>query len=1417
MKTWKTILALAIGAIATAPSTTALTVERLKVEGLRNPRLIDVAEPSFSWALGSDERAVVQTSYRIIVATDSSFGQVVWDSGTVESPVSVAVPSQGISLQPSTLYYWQVTVTDNKGHEATSEGAATFHTGLMGTGWEDAKWIKASELPKGTVPTPSEPIGDYTVEATVEIEHTAAGLCFAAADGDNFYMWQLNTEGTYPRLRPHRWQGGNPACLDNVDLRGKADLAEGKPCRLRIEVTQGGRLATTYIDDVKVDSRNGDFAYGLVGIRQDKGESDGQPETAFFDDILVTAGSRVLLEEDFSSATPAIEGGEIADGRLYVVGSTQHSVYAWQRDGGTPVHYTVEADMTLMADNAAIVFASTGPRTYLMWQINTSDAATHPIVRRHIYNNALRPQFSDVTATAFTKADILGKEHHITIEVDGKTITTFIDGVKVDTYTDHSGVVGKGDIGFRVDNSAHFRDNAYFDNVKVTEYYPDGTSAVTLREDFEQLPSPYFYDAIVESVDGNNKLYMPIRGIETRVMQRAGEGAPMFRRSFRAEGEIKQAILYTSALGVYDLFLNNTRVGHLQPDGTTVYEELKPGRADYNHRVNYSMHDVTHLVTPGDNALGAIVTDGWWRGDVAHGAYGNPTTAFLARLHIVYTDGSEQNIVSDGSWSSSRGGAMRSGDIYNGEIYDARLLTDWTSGDFDDSTWQAVEYSNEFSGVVEASCAPAVEALAELAMTPVSATVFRTPAAVADGDFGMIEVLRRPAAASPLTLRKGESVIFDFGQNFAGWTDMQLKGTVGNRVRLRFSEMLNDTGEKSRGNDGPGGSLYLLNLRSANAELFYTLAGRPEGESYHPSMTFYGFRYCEITATDDVEIISLKGIPVSTRMDDTGTFACSHPDVNRLYSNIVWSQRSNFLSIPTDCPQRDERLGWAADTQIFAPTAMFNSDAAPFYRHWMQTMRDGQSAEGAYPNVSPWESWDGHGAGAWSDAGIIVPWTVYRMSGDTKIIEENFESMERYMDWLSRQHGDGYTYQGAGTTFGDWLAFTPTDSRYVSVCYYACDARMMADMARAMSKGEGDIHDLKSQKYDKLFQSIKTEFGRRYLSNGVPTQRTMTGYLLALKFGLLPDADAETRTAQALEKAITANGETLNTGFVGTGILNTTLSEWGLTHKAYNLLLQRRCPSWLYSVDQGATTTWERWDSYRLDTGFGDYSMNSFNHYAYGAVGEWMYRFMAGIDTHPESAGFSHIVLRPSPDLRTALPAGQNAVTQASATYHSPRGTIISGWCLDDGGGLRYEATVPANTTATLYLPLLNDTDVVYEGATEAGESEGVELIGLQPGMAVLRLASGHYSFSARQAGSDCISADTAQIKVYPVPAHDVIHISAPTEIVSVQIFDTTGAAVASTNYCPEGTVDVSDLRTGLYIIHVHTSSATHTAKIIKQ
>lgn len=1390
----------------------ALDVVGLRVMTQKNPQGIDDSEPCFSWKLESDERSVVQTSYRIVVTDGAPDGSVVWDSGVIESSESSNVPAAGITLQPSTRYYWTVTVKDNKGNEARSSEQAYFDTGLMNSGWSGAKWIKASDDAYGTI---TESVKNYTVEADFEIEHTAAGLCFGKTGDGNFYMWQISTKDqNNPVFRPHVWNNGTPALITELSLKEKIDVRNGETYHLRIEITNDGHRVTTYINDVMIDERDGNFPYGDVGIRQDYGDYDMQPEIAYFDNIKVTTASDdVLFSEDFSQSNK-FSAGEVVDGRLYVVGSTQQSVYAWQLNVVANLRYTVETDMTLVRDNAAIVFGATSNNTYYMWQINTSDE-DYPLLRRHVYNNSTTPWHEDIKITAFSKDELIGHERHIKIDVDANVIRTYIDDQLVDTYEDKFGILAKGDLGLRVDNtSENVKEEAYFDNLKMTEYDGDGNPVVTFFEDFEGESSDYFYNPEIVVIDGNRKCHMHVTGAEYRMMQDATySGAPMFRKNFTIEKKVKSAKLYTSALGVYNVFVNGKRVGHLQPDGTTIYEELKPGWTDYRKRVFYQSHDVTSLFVEGKNTLGAIVTSGWWAGAIAKGIYGSPETGFIAKLVITYDDNTTDVIVTDETWASSKKGAVKSGDIYDGEVYDARIVTDWNGSDI--KTWNAVAENTGFNGIIEAEKGPFVKVLDNNIQTVKTATIYEGTVE-GSGDYGMINVVSKVDCDAPVQLKKGQSVIFDFGQNFAGWVEFKVNGKRSTRLHLRFAEMLNDTGEKSRANDGPGGSLYRANLRSAKAELYYTMSGE-ENETYSPTNTFYGFRYCELTPTDDVEIVSIKGVPISSSHDDIGSISTDNEMVNRLISNIIWGQRSNLISVPTDCPQRDERLGWTADTQVFSNTAMYNSNVSAFYQKWMTDVRDGQREDGAYYDIAP-VSWTEFGNGAWADAGVIVPWNVYVMSGNKKIIEDNYDSMEKFMTWLSTQQGEGYLYQGGGIAHGDWLSFATTDPRYVSVAYYAYDAQLMAKMSRVLSKSENDEYAQKAVKYETLFNNIKDEFQKRFFiaSTGALMRPTQTACLLALNFKLYKDENQYNYLTKRLESLITSNGDKLNTGFVGTAVINTTLSDNGLTDKAYNLLLQRECPSWLYSIDQGATTMWERWDSYTKEKGFGDAAMNSFNHYAYGAVGEWMYRNMAGIGVSEENPGFKHIVLRPNIDSRQSIPEGQERINKVDCSYDSNYGKIVSSWTASDGVMSDYNVVVPANTTATLYLPVLNENTAVYENGTPIADVDGIEFVKYENGMNVYNLGSGSYHFTTDVSNNITEINTDVKVSVYPNPVKDRLYLSCNEEISKVNLCSMSGNIVKTINgSC--SSIDVSDMAAGVYLLNIWCKDGVHTTKVIKQ
>lgn len=1133
-------------------SAAALGVADLRVDKMHCPQGIDSPTPAFSWKLSSSRRGVMQTAYEVTVYSDAERHHAVWSSGRVKSSRSLDVPATGIRLKPSTRYFWRVKVTSDRDGRATSTEQAWFDTGLMGTGWSGARWIKAGQ-------TPYEKACHYTVEADMQPYRAAASLVFAAHDWKTYHVWQFS-------IGP-----------DSVPLLRRLAYVAGAPSQLG---------------------------------------SDGQ----------------------WSSSAP---------------------------------------------------------------------------------------KRAEVRLEAFTTSELRGGGHPVKIEVTGREIKTFLDGRLVDTFTDNSGILTPGRVGSSVTRGkCHADDFRPFARLRVTEYDTAGNSRTRHVDNFEGGPDTW-PEADIMGTDGNRQLIMQSTPGEYMVLEKATEGSvPRLRKEFVAGKKIASAHLHATALGVYDLFVNGRRVGHAAPDATMAFDEMKPGWTDYREKVFYQSFDVTPLVRTGRNAIGAWVSAGWWAGGIAYNKYGTREVALMAKLVIDYADGTTDTIVTDPSWRSSKDGALRFSDIYDGEVYDARRADRWTEADYDDTQWLPVAVSDDFQGRVVAGLDNAPRTPAALRMSPRSVTVY-DGATPSDSDFGMIRVVNRGDSLPTVHLKKGQTVLFDFGQNFAGWVDFRVRGGRGTTLNMRFGEMLNDTGALSRGNDGPGGSLYTANLRTALARMGYTLAGDEDGESHRPQMTFFGFRYCEMTADGDIDILKVYGQPLTSVHEETGSLHTNVPVVNQLASNIRWGQLSNMISVPTDCPQRNERLGWAGDTQVFSRAGMYQGNMETFYAKWLGDMRDSQRDDGAYPIVAPL-AWVGYGTAAWADAGVIVPWNVYVAYGDTAVIRDNYAAMEHYMDWLGTQHDDNWRYLGPGTGLGDWLSFVPTDDRYISMAYYACDAMLMSRMSRVLSHDAADTYARKAADYLTLYNHIKDEFQQRYFTDSI-SQRTQTAYLLALKWNLTRDEAQRRAVIDSLSTDIARNGEMLNTGFVGTSTINQTLSDVGLSEHAFNLLEQRRCPSWLYSVDQGATTVWERWNSYTLDKGFGPVSMNSFNHYAYGAVGEWLYRYVAGISPDEEQPGYRHFFIQPVLDTRRHLADGMEPVREVECRYESRYGQIVSSWNMNDDGAVNYHVTVPPNTTATLRLPAASAQSQVTLDGQPLAKVKGVTCNGYADGQLSFTVGSGDY------------------------------------------------------------------------------------------
>jgi alpha-L-rhamnosidase len=757
------------------------------------------------------------------------------------------------------------------------------------------------------------------------------------------------------------------------------------------------------------------------------------------------------------------------------------------------------------------------------------------------------------------------------------------------------------------------------------------------------------YDPGVEAPTDTN------RGEERKLMV---DPAPYLRRTFAVDGPVRRAVLYATARGVVELSLNGARIGDAV---------LSPGWTDFRTRIEYAAHDVTGLLREGENALGAILGDGWYAGYIGsdnkrRAAHYGRVPELLCELHVEHGDGGRTVVASDGSWHATTG-PIRYSDLLMGERYDAREeLGAWAEPGYDAAGWHPVRTRPRDA----------------VALVPERAQPIRVTEEI------------RPVA---VTERAPGVHVFDLGQNMVGWVRLRVRGERGQTVQLRFAEMLE-----------PDGSLHLANLRSARPLETYILKG--EGvEEHEPRFTFHGFRYVEVTGLPGggAGLEAITGRVVHNDMPRTGTFACSSELVNQLWRNIDWGQRGNFLSVPTDCPQRDERLGWLADAQVFAPTASLNMDVAAFMTKWGDDVLDAQSDDGGYPDVAPRLVTQKNGAPAWADAGVIVPWVVYARYGDRRLLARHWDAMERYMDYLARHNPDLLWTQRRYKDYGDWLsvgADTPKD--VVATAYWAYDAALMARMAAALDRPERAAH------YERLRRGIADAFNRAFVRDDAYVEGdTQTAYLLALAFDLLPEP-LRARAAERLVADIERHGGHLTTGFIGVGLLCPVLSATGHSDVAHRLLLNETFPSWGYSIRHGATTIWERWDGWTEHAGFQTPNMNSFNHYSLGSVGQWLYEHVAGI--RAAEPGYRHVVIAPEP----------GELDHAEATYVSVRGPITSAW-RRQGDTLLLQVEIPANVTATVLLP----------GAPAAEDEDGVLAVAADGEHWAVDVGSGRYRFSA--------------------------------------------------------------------------------------
>ena len=785
-----------------------------------------------------------------------------------------------------------------------------------------------------------------------------------------------------------------------------------------------------------------------------------------------------------------------------------------------------------------------------------------------------------------------------------------------------------------------------------------------------------------------------------RKNDRAADGASWFLATVENAKSVKSARWMTTGLGVYYLYLNGKPVGE---------EVLKPG---FTHPLKtrrsftYDITDSFVKKAGATNQLSAQVTPGWWADKVVtphnNGMLGDKP-AFRAVLELTYADGTTERFGTDlEHWTAGVAGPVIHAAIFDGEEYDARIQPGFATPE----KLSTPELNTEFAGEILPSEGAEIYLRRDLALEPVKMYVWNGVTGAVESEtrdeacFGTVSVKREFTKGEMIDLNPGETLVVDFGQNAAAVPCFRFKAAAGTVLTCLPGELLNDgNGARKRGMDGPEGSVHRENLRMSEGMLLrYTFADSKDFVEYYPQCTFFGYRFISVTVDAPVQIASVVSIPVTSIAQglETGRIVTGSAEINQLISNTIWGQRSNYLSVPTDCPQRNERLGWTADTQVFTETGTFFANTDAFFHKWMRDMRDSQSETGGFPGVAPTAQYGNERMRlGWADAGIIVPWTIWKQFGDNSIVDENWEAMDRFIRHIcdTKYDHDALRAENGNYQWADWLSCEPLEScvnlafdehhrplpdavsywSYLGASYWALDAGMMCDMARATGRDAAP--------YQQMVDEAKAYLRERFL-DGEGNFKTailntmQTPALFALKNGLV-EADARDNMIARLRQNFADHGNCLQTGFLGTSILMGTLTENGMSDIAYELLFQHDYPSWLYSIDNGATTIWERWNSYTKDKGLGPVGMNSFNHYAYGSVCQWIWECAAGIAADPAQPGFKHVIMKPVADKRLG---------SLDASFQSAAGLIKSSWKYE-GDQWTWTFTVPEGATATVTLP----------------------------------------------------------------------------------------------------------------------------------
>lgn len=1001
------------------------------------------------------------------------------------------------------------------------------------------------------------------------------------------------------------------------------------------------------------------------------------PCTRYYWQVLVTDERGKVHESPASWFETGLMGGLWGNAMWIASNKMQLSPYRFD--------YAIDYDVeTAKPGPAKFIFGAPQEDCYVFVMLDTRDSAK-VMLGNALYNKETVQHTLNVS-NIIPPADAT-KKHHIRLEVRGGgnyDVKVSLDGRVISQGNQTSINCMRDSIGrpqarlFGIGYRQPQGFDAVFSNIKLLNYKWDN---LVLNSD------PKTYNA-----KGDNKAVLWMPGSDVN--------APIMRKNVNLGKEVKRARLYATARGAYWFYINGQRVG----DGY-----LNPGWTDFRHRIMYNTYDVTQMLRQGNNALGIELGHGWfcddfgWAGAMWGDQYGYKPSA-LAMIKVEYTDGTNETFVTDNTWKVYNGGPLYVNNLYHGVIYDAQREVDgWKEPGFNDAAWEKV---------------------AILPPPPASTEI--------QGYVGL-EIKNNITLTAKKMTRIGNRFIYDMGQNFAGVPRLKnMKGRKGQTITIHFAEMLypetvpeNPRAPLTREHyERNKGQMYMDNYRSAISTDYYTFRGAPEGETFEPPFTQHGYRYVSIDGLDEpLPLEDVEGIVLESVGEQISRYETSNADINQLFNNIVWGQRGNFLAVPTDCPQRDERLGWTGDANVFCRTSTYNMMTGPFFNRWFYTLRDQKSENGDVGGYYPFMGGTKEGAPrsgfergcGWSDVTITVPWEMYQQYGDLGFVERHYGAMKDYMKFLESQAKD-YIYPDA-FYWGDWLAPVPTNISMLSTAYFGYDARLMREMAKALGKTDDAVY------YDKLYRNISRAFCNYFFDSegytiegnheGTPRMDTQTSYLLPLAFLELPE-DLQQKAVKHLLEAIERSNYHLQTGFLGTPLLCNVLSNFGHNDIAYKLYTQTEYPSWLFPVKQGATTMWERWNSYTIKEGFGEVSMNSFNHYAYGAIEEWIMSHNLGIQRDENRPGYKHILMQPKID---------DTFSFVKGGFRSVYGDIASAWEIKPSG-TEIEFTIPANTTATFTLPVSSMDNLKLKKG-----KKGVSSKSFDDGKAVYELKSGTYKF----------------------------------------------------------------------------------------